>query len=296
MAKDATVQVYDNSMDWLNQAAIIKQDGEFKFTEGAFWHPDQYFLFSDTPANKIYRIDINGSVSIYFDKSGLYDEKNVSELSHQIGSNGLAVDKNDNLLICQHGNHAIAILNKEKEISTLIKGYNGIPFNSPNDIIVKSDGSIFFTDPPYGLLNETLNPGRFQPVGGIYKYDFNKVELIGSELKYPNGLFFSADEQYLFVSSNHPDQRCITRYKLLNDGTAVYDGVFLEQNADGMTTDKQHNIYMATGDGVLIVSPAGKKLALISLPETPSNCCWGGTQDEILFVTADKSVYFVVKP
>ncbi|MEO6313839.1 MAG: SMP-30/gluconolactonase/LRE family protein [Chitinophagaceae bacterium] len=292
--KNVKATVYDNSLGWLKHALISCPAKGFKFTEGPVWHPEHFFLFSDTPANRIYKLTTTGILSVFLENSGLHHSA-VDDLSDQVGSNGLAFDKSNNLLICQHGDHAIALLNKRKELEVLVSMYKGRPFNSPNDIIARSDGTIFFTDPPYGLSAQVLNVEKFQPRAGIYKYDFNKLELVGEELKYPNGLFFSADEKTLFVSSNHPDEKYILKYKSFSDGSIDYEGVFLDENADGMTTDKADNIYLATNEGILIVSTKGKRLGFIVLDETPSNLVWGGTDNEILFVTARSAVYFITK-
>lgn len=286
----ARMEVYDSSVAWLRNAFIKTVPGTYMFTEGPVWHPDKFFLFSDTPANRIYRLNEDNACEAYLENSGLTHE-DIADLSDQIGSNGLATDKNNCLLICQHGDHAIARLHQQNTLEIIAGHYNGRPFNSPNDIIVRHNGVIFFTDPPYGLKDQVLHPGKFQPQAGIYAVNEGSITLVGNELKYPNGLFFSADQQWLYVSSNYPEQRYILRYRMLKDGNGEYDGVFMAVNADGMTTDKAGNIYLATNEGVLVVSPKGKRLALIVLPETPSNLAWGGEQQKTLLITARSQVY-----
>ena len=277
---------------WFNKARIQKIAADFSFTEGPVWHPDQYFLFSDTPANKIFQLFTDGKLLVYLENSGL-THTNTGDLSDQVGSNGLALNKNNQLFICQHGNHAIAVLNEEKQISILINEYDGLPFNSPNDLVFRSDGILYFIDPPYGLAGQTLHPDQFQPCAGIYKHDGDTVELAGKELQYPNGVCFSPDETCLYVSSNHPGERYVLKYKVSSKGNIRYEGILVKENADGIKTDWQGNIYMATGEGILVVSPLGEKLGLIPLPGMATNLAWGGTSGETLCVTAANSIYLV---
>jgi gluconolactonase len=277
---------------WFSKAGIQKIAEGFSFTEGPVWHPDQYFLFSDTAANKIYQLFTDGRTAVYLENSGL-THTGTSDLSDQVGSNGLALGKNNSLCICQHGDHAIAVLNEKKQIKILVNEYDGLPFNSPNDLVFRSDGILYFTDPPYGLAGQTLHPDKFQPCAGVYKYDGSTIELTGKELQYPNGVCFSPDEAYLYVSSNHPSERYVLRYKVNNDGGLRYEGILVKENADGIKADRQGNIYMATGDGILVVSPLGEKLGLIPLPGMATNLAWGGAHGETLGVTAGSSIYLI---
>jgi len=285
--------VFDTSITWLENAVLLKAATGFEFAEGAAWHPDGFFLFSDTPANKIYRLDTDGRCEVYLDNSG-WTGDGGNQLSDQVGSNGIVID-GDNLFICQHGNHAIAQLDTQKKLLTLIQEYDGHPFNSPNDLIMRSDGTLFFTDPPYGLAGQVLHPEQFQLVAGVYQYRNGVTMRIGTQLQYPNGLLLSEDEKYLFVSSNHPDDPGIVMYHTKADGYIRYEGVFLNLHADGMTRGNDGHIYLATDEGVLVVNPEGSKLALLPLPESSSNLCWGGMQRDILLVTARTSVYFIIK-
>jgi gluconolactonase len=280
------------TIPWLSKTSIKKIRGNFSFTEGPVWHPGQYFLFSDTPANSIYQLFTDGRTAIYLEKSGL-QHNDTGDMSDQIGSNGLALANNNQLYICQHGNHAIAVLNEKKQIDILINEYDGLPFNSPNDLVFRTDGMLYFTDPPYGLAGQVLHPGKFQPCAGIYKYDGNTVEMAGKELQYPNGVCFSPDEEWLYVSTNHPNEQYTLKYKVSSNGEIRYEGILVKENADGIKTDREGNIYMATGEGILIVSPLGEKLGLIALPGMATNLAWGGDREEILCVTAGSSLYLI---
>ncbi|HTL10652.1 MAG TPA: SMP-30/gluconolactonase/LRE family protein [Chitinophagaceae bacterium] len=289
------VKVYDTRVEWLEKARINKVGGKCEFAEGPLWHPDGYFLFSDTPANCIYRLGLDGHWVLYINHSGC-THTDRTLLSAQIGSNGLALDKERKLLVCQHGNHGIARQEQDGSLLPYISNYQQKPFNSPNDLLLHSNGSIFFTDPPYGLKDEQLQPALFQPRAGVYVYKDGEVQLIGDQLNFPNGLIFSADERHLYVSSNDPSQKCIVEYALQQDGAWKYAGVFVTENADGMTTDDNGNMYLATNDGVLLLSATGERLALITLAETPTNLAWGGENKSVLLVTARTALFFIERP
>jgi gluconolactonase len=203
------------------------------------------------------------------------------------------LDKHNNLVICQHADHAIAKLNGGTEVSIIADTYNRKRFNSPNDVVVKKDGYIYFTDPPYGLKDQVLWPDRFQPLGGVYCFNKTKTMLVSTDFRFPNGLCLSRDEKYLFVGSNHPAEPYIRKYEAGADGRLLNGTVFLKQNADGIKTDNNDNLYMATNEGILIVSPGATRLALVPLPESPANLTFGGPDKSSLFVTARSSVYMI---
>lgn len=265
----------------------------FTFTEGPLWHTQGYLLFSDIPANKIYKLSVDGRVNVFLDKSG-GESPDTTTLSDMIGSNGIAQDNhNGNIFFCQHADHAIAKLNKDAEITVVTDTYNRKRFNSPNDLIVKKDGTIYFTDPPYGLKDQVLWPEKFQPLAGVYCYRKPRTLLVSTDFRFPNGLCLSKDEKYLFVGSNHPSEPYIRKYEIGADGRLQNGSVFLKQNADGIKMDDNGNLYLATDEGILIVSPEGERLALIPVPESPANLAFGGNDKNSLFITARTSVYMV---
>jgi gluconolactonase len=282
--------IYDNDGAAFSRLEAEKISSGYQFTEGPVWHPDGFLLFSDTPANKIYQLVPGKAATVYIDDSG-FTGTDDSLLSDQQGSNGLALDNENHLIICQHGNHAIARLDKNKKINLLTTTYEGKPYNSPNDLVISADGSIYFSDPPYGLKEQVLHRSEFQPHAGLYRYYKGEVKLLRSDLLYPNGVCLSPDEQFLYNSSNHPDERVIWRYSLSKDGEIRNQSMLIDQNADGIKTDEEGRLFLATDAGVLIVSVSGKKLALMPLPETPSNVAWGGQNNKELYVTARTSVY-----
>lgn len=282
---------YDNSIaKTLADVQIEELASGFQFTEGPVWHPEQNLLFSDIPANKIWQLSRDNETLVYLDNSGCTHDDTV-DLHEQIGSNGLAFDTNGDLLICQHGNHAIARLDKKGQLHTVVATYNGKPLNSPNDIVVHSAGGIYFTDPPYGLKDQVLNPAKYQSFAGVYRYYDDELVLLRDHLRYPNGVCFSPNEDYLYVSTNHPDEPVLWRYRLSATGEIKDESVLIEQNADGITTDKTGNLWLSTDDGVMIVSSSGSKLALIPLPDSPANITWGGNNNSELLVTARSYIF-----
>lgn len=285
------VTIYEEAAVFLKNIKIDKIATGFQFTEGPVWHPEQYLLFSDIPANVIWQLYPDGRVKYYMDKSGLLGN-DTSALSDMIGSNGLALDKQNNLIICQHGNHAIGKLDMNGVFSVLTTEYQGRPYNSPNDLVIRqTDEGIYFSDPPYGLKEQILHPAIFQPRASVYCYKNGEVKLICDKLQYPNGVCFSPDENYLYVSSNKSDEALVYRYQLSVTGEIMEEKIIAKENADGIKTDQKGNLFLCTDDGILILSPEGKRLALISLPESPSNIAWVKPEFNYLYITARSSIY-----
>ena len=289
-----TVIFYERkAANLFKQKATLKRLATgFQFAEGPLWHPKGYLLFSDVRANRIFQLFLNGVIHVLCERSGSQYVCN-KYLSEMIGSNGLALDINGDLVFCQHANHSIAKLNQSKDVFKLCTSYNGKPFNSPNDLVVKSDGAIFFTDPPYGLKKEVLNPGIFQPHSGVYKFHSNEVCLLSTDFNYPNGICFSRDEKYLFVGSNHPNEKRIVKFMLSSKGSIMSKQIFAHVNADGIKTDIFDNLYAATDKGIVVFSPEGKQLALIPLAEPATNIAFGGPEHNLLFITTYHSIYTI---
>jgi len=260
-----------------------------QFTEGPAWHPNGFLLFSDLPANKIYRLfPQSGEIDIFINDSGFIGS-DTSLLSKMIGSNGIAIDNKKNTIFCQHGNHALACLNTNNELQFLTCLYEGKPYNSPNDLAIKSDGSIYFTDPPYGLKDEKLNEKQFQPCAGVYRFRSGHVELLSADLTKPNGLCFSPGEKYLYVSDSDHEHPAIHRFRLSGDGRVTGSDVFLEELSDGMCCDEEGNLFLTSKNGIQIFSPEREKLNVIGIPGTPSNIV--RAPGNIFYVTAGDSIY-----
>jgi len=256
----------------------------FGFAEGPLWHPKGFLLFSDLIKNEIVKVE-NGKIETFLVSSGLNGPKSAYH-HEQIGSNALAVDKNGDILLCQHGNHGIAKLLANGKLEIIVDSYNGRRLNSPNDMTLAPDGSILFTDPPYGLKGQRLLPHVAQPMAGVYKYLDGRLELLTDDYQFPNGICFSPDYQYVYIGSNHKNEY-IKRYEYRSG--KLYSGeVFVKENADGLKTDSEGNLYLATMKGIQLVSPTGEKIKLIRTPEMATNLCFQGNE---MFITCPHEVY-----
>lgn len=273
----------------------------FSFTEGPVWVPatattSGYLLFSDPNANTIYRWSPDGQVSVFRTKSG-YSGFNIGEY-HQPGSNGLTLDKQGRLTINQHGNRRVIRVEPRGNITILADRYEGKKLNSPNDLVYKADGSLYFTDPPFGLPKAFDDPRKELPFSGVYRVADGKVQLIASDLDAPNGLAFSPDEQYLYVGNWNEKKKIVMRYPVLPDGslgkgTVFFDMTFVpgETALDGLKVDQQGNVYVCGPGGIWILSPKGTHLGTITPPEEAHNMAWGDDDGKTLYVTALSSIY-----
>ena len=259
------------------------------FTEGPVWNPEGYYLFSDITANTIYRIIPGRKKELFLENSGTSDADDPLIKRDQAGSNGLGYDRNGDLLICRHGAHAVARYDG-KQIAHLVDQFKGRPLNSPNDLIVHSDGRIYFSDPPYGLKDGKLMPENFHKVAGVYCRKGEELELVCDRYQYPNGVCLSPDEKTLYICSNKPFEAFISMY---DTGTHIYKGVFAEENSDGIETDPEGRIYLCNKDGIIVLDQRGERVALIRLPAIPANICWGGAERKDLLITARQYVFLI---
>jgi gluconolactonase len=261
--------------------------GGFEFTEGPVWSPDGALLFSSPNTNAIYRYR-DGVVSLFRSKSG-YTGVDIGRY-HQPGSNGLAFSPQGLLTICQHGNRRVIRVNPHGDTTVLADRYDGRRLNSPNDLVYRSDGTLFFTDPPFGLPDPAESELGFS---GVYRVRDGDVELLTDELDGPNGLAFSPDERWLYVGNWADDRKVVMRYDpetgagaLLCDLTAEPG----EDAIDGLKVDAEGRLYVCGPGGIWILSPEGEKLGLARLPEAPHNLAWGDDGSS-LYVTALTSIY-----
>ncbi len=269
----------------------------FLFTEGPVWHPDGYLLFSDPNANTIYRRTEDGQLSVYRPKSG-YAGVDVGEY-HQPGSNGLTLDSAGRLTIDEHGRRRVVRLEKNGLITVLADRYDGKRLNSPNDLVYKSDGSLYFTDPPFGLPKVFDDPRKELPYSGVYRLANGTLTLLKRELTGPNGIAFSPDERWLYVSNWDVGRKVIMRYPVQPDGSLGTGTVFVdatishpgEQAWDGVKVDRSGNVYAAGPGGIWIVTPDGTHIGTISPPETPANMAWGDADGRTLYITARSNLY-----
>ncbi len=279
---------------------IEKLADGFQFTEGPVWHPDNFLLFSDPNANVIYKYDpVTRNISIYFTKSG-YSGIDIGEY-HQPGSNGLAIDQEGRLLVCQHGNRRVIRHEKKGPITVLADTYDGKKLNSPNDLVLKSDGSLYFTDPPYGLPANYNDPKKELAHQGIYRLKNGALDLLSTELGGPYGIAFSPDEQYLYVGNwdirDVFHTKTVWRYQVKSDGTLHHGKEFFNFNQtneaeaiDGIKIDRNGYLIVSAPGGIWILSPEGNLLGKIIGPERPANMAWGD-DGKTLYLTAHTGLY-----
>ncbi len=277
-------------------AKIEKVAGGFKFTEGPIWIHEGYLLFSDIPNNVIDKWTPDGKVSVFLKPSG-YGGTALST-DAEPGSNGLTLDREGRLTICEHGNRRVSRLEKNRKVTVLADRYEGKRFNSPNDLVYRSDGSLYFTDPPYGLAKQDDDPRKELPFSGIFRVADGKVHLLSKDLKRPNGLAFSPDEKYLYIANSDENRKIWFRFGVEPDGSLADGRVFYDVTKstedglpDGMKVDRKGNLYCTGPGGVWIFSPQGKHLGTIKPPEIPANCNWGDGDGKTLYMTARTGLY-----
>ena len=285
--------------------AIVPAEGRieklaegFMFTEGPVWIKEggEGLLFSDIPNNRIMKWTPDGNVVEFRKPSG--DTGPPRPDGTYGGSNGLTLDKEGRLTICEHGDRRVTRLEKDGKLTVLADKYQGKRLNSPNDAVYKSDGSLYFTDPPYGLVDEKE---RRLPFQGIYRLTVGgELQLLNRELTRPNGLAFSPDEKTLYVANSDPEKKLWMAYAVAADGTISQGRVFFDVTAekedglpDGLKVDSQGNVYCTGPGGVWIFSPEGKHLGTIQPAEVPANCHWGDADAKTLYMTARTGLYRV---
>ncbi len=278
-------------------ARIEKLASGFQFTEGPVWVRDGgYLLFSDPNANTIYRWSPEGQVSVFRTKSG-YAGLDIGAYK-QPGSNGLTLDKEGRLTINEHGNRRITRLEKNGVLTVLANRYEGKRLNSPNDLVYKSDGALYFTDPPFGLPQSDKDPRKELPYSGVFRLFKDKLQLLTKELSGPNGLAFSPDEKYLYVGDWDEYYKVVMRYEVNADGTLSKGKVFYdmtkapgEDAIDGIKVDQKGNVYVSGPGGLWILSPEGKHLGTIVGSEHPHNLAWGDADGKTLYLAAQTGIY-----
>ena len=308
---DGQIIRLDPSLDALIPAGahIEKVADGFGFLEGPVWvHGSKpgYLIFSDIPANVIDKWDPqDGKVSVFLGKSGFagadpgdagYQSNNGHVAVTLYGSNGITLDKQGRVTYCQHGDRAVMRLEKNGKRTVLADRFEGKRLNSPNDLVYKSDGSLYFTDPPYGLRKLADDPKKELPYSGVYRLSKGKLQLLNKDFQTPNGIAFSPDEKYLYVDDTVA--KMYWRFDVQPDGTLANKKLLFDMSSskeaggpDGMKIDKQGNIYGAGPGGVWVISPDGKHLGTIVPPENPANLAWGDADSKTLYFTARTGLY-----
>jgi gluconolactonase len=269
-------------------ARLERVAGGFEFTEGPVWTRDRALLFSSPNTNAIYRWS-NGVVSLFRSKSG-YTGVDIGRY-HQPGSNGLTFSPDGLLTLCQHGNRRVIRVNPHGDTTVLADRYDGKRLNSPNDLVYRSDGTLFFTDPPFGLPDSAESELGFS---GVYRVLDGEIELLTDDLEGPNGLAFSPDERWLYVGNWADDRKVVMRYDPETGEGAVLCDLTDEPGEDaidGIKVDRGGNLYVCGPGGIWVISPEGEKRGVLRLPEAPHNLAWGDDDARTLYVTALTSIY-----
>ena len=278
-------------------ARIEKIADGFLFTEGPVWHPGGYLLFSDPNANTIYRWSPDGQASIYRAKSG-YKGIDVGEYG-QPGSNGLTLDREGRLTINEHGNRRVTRLEKNGSLTVLADRYEGKRLNSPNDLVYRSDGALYFTDPPFGLPKAFDDARKELPFSGVFCLKDGKLQLVSTDLTGPNGIAFSPDERFLYVTNWDEKRKVVMRYEVqpksceLTTGRVFFDmtKALGEEALDGMKVDRQGHLFVSGPGGVWVISSEGKHLGTIIPSELPANMAFGDAEGRTLYMTARTGIY-----
>jgi gluconolactonase len=295
-----TIERLDPAFDELigKGAVLEKLSGGYAWTEGPVWDKKGgYLLFSDIPNNSVFKYKA-GKVTRFLKPSG-YDGKRTD--LKEPGSNGLLIDSEGRLILMQHGNRRVARLEKDGKFTVLADKYEGTRLNSPNDGVFKSNGDLYFTDPPYGLMvkDKPGFPGQDLDFCGVYRLSKDgKLTLMTKEMSKPNGIAFAPDEKTLYVANSDPEKAIWMAFPVKKDGTLGKGKVFFDSTKwvrtkkglpDGMKVDAKGNLFATGPGGVLVFTPEGKHLGTIATGVPTANCAWG-EDGAVLYVTADKDL------
>jgi gluconolactonase len=266
--------------------------GGFEFTEGPVWTRDGALLFSSPNTNVVYRWSPIGRIDVFRPKSG-YTGMDIGRY-HQPGSNGLTFSPDGLLTICQHGNRRIVRVNPHGDATVLADSFEGRRLNSPNDLVYRSDGTLYFTDPPFGLPGQFDDPAKELPFSGVFRVAGGETSLLTDELSGPNGLAFSPDERWLYVGNWDFERTVVMRYDPdSGDGEVFFDmtGAAGDDAIDGIKVDRDGNVYVCGPGGIWVLSGGGEHLGTLRLPESPHNLAFGDDDSRALYITALTSVY-----
>jgi gluconolactonase len=293
-------------------AKLEKVADGFKWVEGPVWVRGSLF-FAEIPSNSIRRWTPGEGVSIFLQPSGYQGKAPYG--GPEPGSNGMTLDPRGRLTVAGHARrdvYRLESLSPNAQLTVLADSYRGKKLNSPNDLVYRSDGSLYFTDPPYGLRTQGDNdPHKQLKVNGVYRIPDavdqkpgapparSRLQLLVSNLPRPNGIAFSPDGKYLYVDNTGPEKVWM-RYRVKPDGTLADAKVLYDATSDkrmgapdGMKVDEEGNIYSAGPGGVWIISPQGRPLAVLLIPKRVANVAWGGADRRTLYIVATDSVYSV---
>lgn len=281
------------------QAALEEIVAGFHWVEGPLWlAQSSRLLFSDIPANAVYSWQAGKGTALFLQPSG-YSGR-LPFTGREPGSNGLALDPQGRLVLCQHGDRRISRLEADGSQTALVDRYQGKRLNSPNDAVFKSNGDLYFTDPPFGLPDAFLDSGREMDFCGVFRLSAQgDLTLLVHDIEAPNGIAFSPDERTLYLTDVGSHRPGWLAYDVLEDGTLANGRLFADAapfmktapgGPDGMKVDRQGNLFASGPGGLFIFAPDGTHLGTIHTGKATSNCAWG-EDGSTLFITASDSVY-----
>ena len=297
-----SVERLDPALDALvpRGARVERLAGGFAWAEGPAWRKDGgYLLFSDAPHNTMWRWKEGEGLSVFLRPAG-YTGTNPP--GRELGSNGITIDARGSVVFADHGNRLVArLVDSNFTKQTIADRYQGKRFNSPNDLVFRSNGDLYFTDPPYGLAGQDSDPAKELAFNGVYRVTpSGEVTLLTRELTRPNGIAFSPDERTLYVANSDADRAVWMAYDVNDDGTiangrVLFDATSLAKQGkpglpDGMKVDRAGNLFAGGPGGVLVITPQGKHLGTIVTGQPTANCAWGD-DGSTLYMTANDQLF-----
>jgi gluconolactonase len=281
-------------------AVVERLAGGFAWSEGPIWRPGEgrdggYLLFSDIPNNTVHRWTEGEGLSVYMRPAGF---TGPTPFGRELGSNALTLDPDGALVMCDHGNRQVARVDEARFTKTVLADrYEGKRLNSPNDLVYRANGDLYFTDPPYGLDGLNEHPAKELPFNGVYRLTPDgALTLLVRDLTFPNGIAFSPDERTCYVAVSDPTRAIWMAYDVADDGTLARGRVLFDATTlvtqgrpglpDGMKLDRAGNLFASGPGGVLVLSPDGTHLGTIAPGRLTSNCAWGD-DGSTLYITAN---------
>jgi len=292
-----TIERIDARFDHLvpRDARIERIAERFRWAEGPVWErKGRFLLFSDVPLNTVFKWQEGKDLSVFLRPSGY---TGATARGGEPGSNGLLMDRDGRLVLCQHGDRRVARLESDGKFTTIADKYMGKRFSSPNDGVFKSNGDLYFTDPPYGLEGQNNDPAKEIDFNGVYRVSAKDgtVTLLTKEMTFPNGIAFAPDEKTLYVANSDPKKAIWMAFPVNDDGTIGAGKVFADVTSsvpgkkglpDGMKVDEAGHVFATGPGGVLVFAPDGTQLGTFDTGQPTANCGWGD-DGSVLYITAN---------